>query len=67
MINKMKIGAMLLAYYNEVQFDRDKSGASSAEFGGELPSSLVKELTKAGAEVFVYHLRKADASTVVMF
>jgi hypothetical protein len=63
----MKIGATLLAYYNKVQFDRDESGAYSAEFGGELPSSLVEELTEAGAEVFVYHLRRADASTVVMF
>jgi predicted nicotinamide N-methyase len=39
----------------------------SAEFGGELPSSLVDELTEAGAEVVVYHLHRADASTVVMF
>jgi hypothetical protein len=39
----------------------------SAEFGGELPSSLVEELREAGAEVVVYHLHRADVSTVITF
>ena len=67
MTNRPEITALLKDYYQTIDILRFVDGGFSAEFGGEIPATLVEKLKDLGADVYVYHKTAADASTVVTF
>jgi len=67
MIKQLEIEALLRVHYQTVDIMKLSTDKYAAEFGGELPTTLVEQLVALGADIHVYHLHRADVSTVVTF